>query len=208
VPKNHHDTLKHEIEGQVSLGVLKRCSDSEWEAPKFIIPKKNGTVRFMSDFRKLNEQLKRKPYPIPKNAQMLQELEEFAYATSLDLNMGYYSTRFDPDAQKLCTIVIPFGKYQEVRFTMGISCSPDIFQENMPNLMQNLNFVRTYLDDILVISCSTFEDHFLEKIEWVLKILSDKGLRVNAEKSTFVLMKLSTSGTGSVSQVYNLSLKR
>jgi hypothetical protein len=67
---------------------LKRCSDSEWAAPTFIIPKKNGTVRFTLDFRRLNEELKRKPYPIPKIAQMLQEIEKFAYATSLDLNMG------------------------------------------------------------------------------------------------------------------------
>jgi hypothetical protein len=51
--------------------------------------KKNSTFRFISDFRKVNEMLKRMPYPIPKIAQMLQELEKFAYATSLDFNMGY-----------------------------------------------------------------------------------------------------------------------
>jgi hypothetical protein len=56
--------------------------------------------------------LKRMPYPIPKIAQMSQELEKFAYATSLDLNMGYYTINLDSDAQKLCTIVTPFGKYQ------------------------------------------------------------------------------------------------
>jgi hypothetical protein len=67
---------------------------------------------------------------------------------------------------------------------MGISCSQDIFQEKMADLMQHLNFVRTHLDDLLVISSSTFEDH-LEKIECVLNTLSEKGLRVNAEKSTF-----------------------
>jgi hypothetical protein len=75
VPENHHGTLKHEIERLVSLGVLKRCRDSEWAAPIPIIPKKNGKVRSISDFRKLNEQLKRKPYSIPKIAQiMFQEL--------------------------------------------------------------------------------------------------------------------------------------
>jgi hypothetical protein len=142
------------------------------------------------------------PYPIPKIAHMLQELEKFAYATYLDLNMGYYTIKLDSDAQKLCTIVTPFGKYQYLRLPMGISCSPDISQEKMSDLMQHLNCVRTYLDDLLVISCSTFEVH-LEKLECVLKILSDKGLRVNADKSTF-----STSGTGSVGQVYKLSIKR
>jgi hypothetical protein len=111
--------------------------------------------------------LKRMPYPIPKIAQMLQELEKFAYATSLYLNMGYYTIKLDSDAQKMCTIVTPFGKYQYLRLTMGISCSPDIFQEKMSDLMQHLNFVRTYLDDLLVISCSTLDDH-LEKLECVL----------------------------------------
>jgi hypothetical protein len=105
------------------------CSDSEWAAPTFIIPNQNGTVRFISDFRRLNEELKSKPYPIPKIAQMLQELEKFAYETSMDFNMGYYTIRLHPDSQKLCTIVKPFGKYQYLRLPMGISCSPYIFQE-------------------------------------------------------------------------------
>jgi hypothetical protein len=124
--------------------------------------------------------LKRMPYPIPKIAQMLQELEKFAYATSLDLNMGYYTIKLDSDAQKLCTIVTHFCKFEYLRLPMGLSCSPYIFQEKMSDLMQHLNFVRTYLDDLLVISCSTFEDH-LEKLECVLNILSDKGLRINAD---------------------------
>jgi hypothetical protein len=115
---------------------------------------------------------------------MLQELEEFAYATSLDLNMGYFSIKLDSDAKNLCTIFTPFGKYQYLRLPMGISCSPYIFQEKMSHLMQHLNFLRTYLDDLLVSLCSTFEDH-LEKLECVLKVLSDKGLHINAEKATF-----------------------
>jgi hypothetical protein len=51
------------------------------------------------------------PYPIPKIAQMLQELEKFAYVTSLDLNMGYYTIKLESDAQKLCTISTHFDKY-------------------------------------------------------------------------------------------------
>jgi hypothetical protein len=93
---------------------------------------------------------------------MLQELENFAYATTLDVNMGYYTIRLNPDSQKVCKIVTPFGKYQYLGLTMGISCSPDIFQEKMYDLMQHLDFVRTCLDDPLVISSGTLDDH-LEK---------------------------------------------
>jgi hypothetical protein len=76
---------------------------------------------------------------------------------------------------------------------MGISCSPDIFQEKMSDLMQYLNFVRTYLDELLVISCRTFEDNS-EKMECVLKILSDKGLRINADKSSFCATEIEYLG--------------
>jgi hypothetical protein len=75
--------------------------------------------------------LKIKPFSIPKNPQMLQELEDFAYASSLDFNMGHYTIKLDSDAQKLCTIVTPFGKYQYLRLPIGISCSPYIFQEKL-----------------------------------------------------------------------------
>ena len=52
--------------------------------------KENGTVRFISDFRYLNKCLVRRPYLIPKIADVLQKFEGIRYATSLDLNMGYY----------------------------------------------------------------------------------------------------------------------
>jgi hypothetical protein len=71
----------------------------------------------------------------------LQALEDFCVATFLDLNMGYYTIRLDPDAQKMCTIVIHFGKYQYLRLPMGISCSTDIFQENVSSPMQHLEFL-------------------------------------------------------------------
>ena len=58
---------------------------------------------------------------------------------------------------------------------MGIAGSPDIFQEKMSNLMFDLEFVQTYLDDILVISKDTFKDH-LAKLYQVLEKLHDTGL--------------------------------
>jgi hypothetical protein len=141
VPRTNHNTLKTEIERLAQKGVSRRWNDSEWAARSFIIPKKNGTVRFISDFRKLNAELRRKPYPILKISQMLQELENISFATSLDLNMGYYTIRLDPDVQKMCTLVTPFGKYQYLKLPMGMSCSPDIFQEKVSSLMQHLEFV-------------------------------------------------------------------
>ena len=45
----------------------------------------------ISDFREVNKRLVRKLFPIPKISTVLKELEGFTFATSLDLNTGYYS---------------------------------------------------------------------------------------------------------------------
>jgi Retroviral aspartyl protease len=115
VPKIHENTLKKEIQRLCNLGVLKPQVASEYQSPSFIIPKKNGTVRVVSDFRVLNSKLQRVTFPIPRIQDILTSLNGFTYATSIDLNMGYYTIRLTPQAQKLCTIVFPWGKYSYLR---------------------------------------------------------------------------------------------
>ncbi len=109
------------------------------------------TVRTITKFWKLNKQIVRRPYPIPKISTTLQELEGFTYATALDLNMGYYTIRLDPQAVEM--------------FTMGYAGSVDIFQAEMTDLMEPLEYVRAYIDNLLVIPRGTLEDHF-EKLFW------------------------------------------
>jgi hypothetical protein len=94
VPKIHKDFLIKEVERLCKLGVLERQHYSEWASPSFIVPKKNNTVRFLSNFWEVNKRLIRKPFPIPKISTVLQELEGFTFATALDLNMGYYTIRW------------------------------------------------------------------------------------------------------------------
>ncbi len=125
-----------------------------------------------------------KLFPIPKISTVLQELEGFSFATTLDLNMGYHTIRLDPDASKICTITFPWGKYSYNQLLMGIAGSPDIFQGKMLELMESLEFVQAYLDDLLRISKGSLEDH-LENLEEALRQLCKMGLKVNAEKSTF-----------------------
>ena len=62
--------------------------------------KKGGTVCFLTDFREVHKQLVRKPFSLPKISTVLQELEGFTYATTLDLNMGYYTIRLDPNSSR------------------------------------------------------------------------------------------------------------
>jgi hypothetical protein len=61
---------------------------------------------------------------------------------------------------------------------------PDIFQNIMSKLIQDMEYVKTYLDDLLILINSSFNDHQL-KLEMVLARLSIAGMRVNISKSKF-----------------------
>ena len=104
---------------------------------------------------------------------MLQKLEGFMYATSLDLNMGYYHMWLTPFSSRLCTIVLPWEKYEYLRLPMGLSISPDVFQEKMSELMAGLEIARAYLDYLLVLSTEKGFDKHLEKLEQVLTCLQE-----------------------------------
>ena len=69
---------------------------------------------------------------------------------------------------------------------MGIAGPPDTFQQKMSDLTRQLEFVRAYLYDLLVLSRSDFSDH-LETLTMVLTKLRDAGLWVNVAKSKFAV---------------------
>jgi hypothetical protein len=72
----------------------------------FTIAKQDGYLRSLADLREVIKIIKRKPYPLPKIADMLQKLEGLMYATSIDLNVGYNHMLLTPFARGLCTIVL------------------------------------------------------------------------------------------------------
>jgi hypothetical protein len=127
VPRSVDQQLQQskEIVRLVDIGVLEEDYSSEWASisPSFAIPKKNVTMRVVSDFRKLNLLLKRHPFPIQKIGNMIRSMEGFTFASALDLNIGYYHIKLvTDDDQTLCTIVFPWkiGNYKYKRLPMVI----------------------------------------------------------------------------------------
>lgn len=106
IHEKYFETTRKEVNRLCDIGVLKR-QQSEWGSPTFITPKKDQTVRVVSDFRRLNAMLVRKPFPLPKISTTLMQLQGFTFATALDLNMGYYTIRKDAKASNMCTIIFP-----------------------------------------------------------------------------------------------------
>ena len=99
--------LKEEVERLVKFGVLRKINCSEWASSMFTVNKPDGTLCSLADLRKLNKRIVRKLFPLPKISDMLLGLEEFQWATSLDLNMEFYHLILTPNSSKLCINVFP-----------------------------------------------------------------------------------------------------
>ena len=96
--------------------------------------------------------------------------------------MGYYHIKLCPFSRKPCTMVLPRGKYVYQKFPIGLCNFLDIYQEIMYKLFNGLDYVRTYIDVLLIISNKSLEDH-IEKLDKMLSKLKSAGFKVNAEKS-------------------------
>ena len=185
IPHVHLETLKKEVQRLCDIGVLEAVSARDagpWCAPSFIIPKKDGTPRFITDYRMVNRMIHRRPWPMPHIADLLQDVGTYKYVTALDLSMGYYHFRLSEQLSRMSTFMLPFGLYRYKRMAMGLSISPDFFQEKLSQLFSDLPYIKIYLDDLLIFSNGTYEDH-LKKVHEVLRRLHEKNLAVNARKS-------------------------
>ena len=130
---------------------------------------------------------------MPKISDTLQQLEGFQYATSLDMNMGYYHLKLTPEASEMCTIVTEFGKYRYKRLPMGVSCSPDIFQSKIYDLLGDIEGTKAYIDDILVVNKGSFKDH-LKQLEEIFRRCQKTNIKLNADKCRFGLNEIDYLG--------------
>jgi hypothetical protein len=71
------------------------------------------------------------------------------------------------DAQSLCTIIFSWGKYKYKCSPMSIKIALGVFQNVMSKLIQDMEYVKTYLDDLLILTHKSVNDH-LTKLEMVL----------------------------------------
>jgi transposase InsO family protein len=179
VAKTHEHAFKTELKHLVDIGVLRPCTMTQWASPTFIVPKKDGRIRWVSDFRGLNKSLKRRQYPLPIIQDIITKRSGYKYFTKLDLTMMYYCFELDEESKQLATIVTPFGKFQYNRMAMGLKPSPDFAQSLIEQVLADLD-IDVYIDDIAIFS-DDYDEH-MDKIQRVLKRLEENGLRVNPLK--------------------------
>jgi hypothetical protein len=180
VPHSLKEAFKKELDHLVSIGVLEKAGASNWAARMFIIPKKDGRVRWVSNFRALNHYIKQQTYPMPLIQDILSKRAGYKYFTKLDISMQYYTFELMEDSKDLCTIATPFGKYRYCRAPMGVKTTPDFAQDVMENVLADMAKVEVYIDDIGIFS-NDWKQH-LQSLASILTRLQDNGFTVNPLK--------------------------
>ena len=123
-------------------------------------------------------------YPLPKPEDIFAKLAGGQLFTTLDLTHAYNQLLLDEESRKFVTVNTHKGLYQYTRLPFGIASAPAVFQRVMDTVLQGIDGVACYIDDI-IITGKNDEEH-LTHLEEVLKCLLRHGIRVKRAKCRFL----------------------
>ncbi|UYV79612.1 hypothetical protein LAZ67_18000031, partial [Cordylochernes scorpioides] len=193
VPIPLMEKLKTRLEELERAGIIAQANvATEWCAPTVIAGKPNGDIRLCVDLSRLNEHVQREVHPMPVVEHMLGQLGEARFFSKLDANSGFHQIPLSPDCQHLTTFITPFGRYKYCRMPFGISLAPEYFQRVMSIILQGMDGVMCYLDDILIFaSDSKTHDRILRL---VLRKLKEAKVTLNKAKCVFDVPRINFLG--------------
>jgi len=99
IPHSRRAAFKEATDALLAQGIIEP-SQSPWSAPMLLVPKKDGTLRPVIDYRRLNAATVPDRYPIPSIRTLLQEVGEgHAIFSSIDLAQGFLQVEMDPSSK-------------------------------------------------------------------------------------------------------------
>ena len=163
------------------LGLLE--SQSPFSSNIVLVRKKDNSLRFCIDYRKLNNRTISDAYSRPRIDESLDSLSGSKYFSKLDLRSGYWQVGVkETDKYKTAFSAGPLGFFECNRMAFGLTNAPATFQRLMERCMGELHLKECliYLDDIIIFSKS-FDEH-IKRLENVFKQLELHGLKLKASK--------------------------
>ena len=196
IPPQMIEEVRNHLQEMLDLGVIRR-SHSSYSSNVVLVKKKNGSLRFCIDLRRLNTLTVRDAYALPRIDDTFDALSGAKYFSTLDLKSAYWQVELaEEDKEKTAFTVGQLGFFECNRMPFGLTNAPATFQRLLESCMGDLHLSTCllYLDDIIIFS-ETYEQH-LERLEAVFNRLREKGLKLSPSKC--VLFQRSTKYLGHV----------
>lgn len=180
---------KAEVSKMLKDGVIEH-SDSPWSSPVVLVRKKDSTLRFCVDYRKLNSVTKKDVYPIPRIDDTLDSLAGSHIFSALDLAAGYWQIPLENDSKEKTAFVTKDGLFHFNVLPFGLTNAPATFQRLMDSVLRHLKwqFCLVYMDDVIIYSKS-FDEH-LKHLQSVFHALHNANLLLKLEKCKFGLSSI------------------
>jgi hypothetical protein len=179
LPFGKEGVIEEEVNKMMNMGVIEP-STSPYSSPVVLVKKKDGSVRFCIDFRRLNQATQFDAEPIPDPEALFVQLADKNWFTKVDLAKGYWQIRVAETDRPKTAFKTPSGLYQFVRMPFGLSTAPSTFAR----MMRKLNLQRfstiSFFDDALV--TSVHWDEHLVHLDGLLSELEKHGLTARPSK--------------------------
>ena len=104
VPYTLQGKMYRHIHEMVKTGIVGPCPEDyeseRWNSPIFLVSKKGGSYRFITDLREVNEQLLDNNYPLNNINQMLDEINRDTIFSTFDFSQSFFQVPYDKDSRK------------------------------------------------------------------------------------------------------------
>ena len=170
-------------------------SQSPWCNAVVLVRKKDGSLRFCIDFRRLNQMTKKDTFPLPRMQETMESMVGARHFSCMDLKSGFWQVKMDEKSRQYTAFTVgSMGVYEFLRMPYGLCNAPATFQRLMQNCLGelNLSYALIYLDDMIVYS-STEEEH-LTRLRAVFKHFLESGLKLKPSKCHFFRTEISYLG--------------
>ncbi|SJL00960.1 uncharacterized protein ARMOST_04273 [Armillaria ostoyae] len=187
--RNEQEQLDKFLDENLDSGRIKE-SKSPFASPFFFVKKKDGSLRPVQDYRKLNEMTIKNRYPLPLISELIDKLQGAKYFTKLDVRWGYNNVRIKEGDEHKAAFRTNRGLFEPTIMFFGLTNSPTTFQWMMNDIFKDLiseGKVTIYLDDILIFTKDLDEHRRI--VRRVLQKLRENKLFLKAEKCEFEVLE-------------------
>ena len=194
IPPQQYEEVKKHLQEMLEVGAIRR-SNSPWASAVVLVRKKDGSLRFCIDLRKLNARTIKDAYSLPRIDDTLDCLNGAQIFSSVDLKSGYWQVELDEASKALTAFTVgPLGFYECDRMPFGLTNAPATFQRLMESCLGHLHLTQCiiYLDDVIIYS-KTPKEH-IQRLRNVFDKLARAGLKLKPSKCEFFKKRITYLG--------------